>query len=459
MTSIRRYFALRFLLLFILVQAGVSLFGYNRAAHEAEELYDAELAQSARIIMGLVQRPLDTAGLEAIRKALATASRQPLVMGEDEHDQTLFGHHYEKKLVFQVFGLDGDLLFSSLDKPIDLKSPGYHWVQTADGERWRLFTVFDDEDNFWLQTGQLAEVREEITEEAVLKPNLIQSAMMIVLVMLMSGLLITRGLKPLRTLSSQVAKRTPSQLSPLKLERTPNEVKPLVQALNDLLQALEETLIRERRFTDDAAHELRTPLAGAQLHLDNAMAAETEQERQDSLKAARTGIARLSHLVDQLLTLARLEGGKLLPKIEQVSMAQLTKALLVEMYPLAARKEQQLSLHEAADWQLDGDKALLAVMVRNLLDNALRYSPEGTEVSISLDAGGLMVDDSGPGIAPQDREACLARFHRLATSNQKEGAGLGLAIVVEVVRRHGLALSLEDSPLGGLRVRIKKARP
>ncbi|EKE74925.1 ATP-binding protein [Gallaecimonas xiamenensis] len=459
MKSIRRYFALRFVVLFLLVLVAVSIFGYSRAAHEAEELYDAELAQSARIIMGMVEKPLDTARLDAIRDALATASRQSLVSGEAEHDETIFGHHYEKKLLFQVFSPEGDLLFSNLKEDINLKSPGYHWLQSTSGETWRLFTVFDDHDNYWLQTGQLAEVREEITEEAVLKPALWQAGLMTVLVILMSSVLITRGLRPVNSLSAQVARRSPDQLTPLKLQSTPAEVKPLVQALNDLLEALDNTLTRERRFTDDAAHELRTPLAGAQLHLENALEAQDEEQRRQSLTAARNGIARLAHLVGQLLTLARLEGGKQLPKIERVSLAQVAKGLLAEMYPLAARRDQQLALNVDTDWQLEGDRALLAVMVRNLVDNALRYGPEGCEVSIGIGEDHLWVDDAGPGIPQDQREACLARFHRLGADTNTEGAGLGLAIVGEVARRHGLELELGDSPAGGLRATIKKARP
>ncbi|ROQ28666.1 ATP-binding protein [Gallaecimonas pentaromativorans] len=458
MKSIRRYFAIRFVVLFLLVLVAVSIFGYSRAAHEAEELYDAELAQSARIIMGMVEKPLDTERLNAIRDALATATRHSLVAGESEHDETIFGHHYEKKLLFQVYSPEGELLFSNLNEDISLKSPGYHWLLSPSEQRWRLFTVFDDHDSYWLQTGQLAEVREEITEEAVLKPALWQAGLMTVLVIILSGVLITRGLRPVKALSAQVAKRSPDELTPLSIEDSPAEVKPLVQALNSLLEALDDTLKRERRFTDDAAHELRTPLAGAQLHLDNALNADTAEAREASLAAARSGIARLTHLVGQLLTLARLEGKNQLPKIETVHLGQLIRALLAEMYPLAQQRNQQLALDEQQDWQVQGDRALLAVMIRNLVDNALRYSPSDCEILISLEDGQLTVDDCGPGIPAQERQACLARFHRLAGS-PVDGAGLGLAIVVEIARRHGLALALDDSPQGGLRASIKKARP
>ncbi|WP_115717712.1 ATP-binding protein [Gallaecimonas mangrovi] len=458
MKSIRRYFAVRFVVMFLLVLIAVSVFGYIKAAHEAEELYDAELAQSARIIMGIVEKPLNTERLDNIRRALTAVSRHQFVEGEPEHDESIFGHHYEKKLLFQVFSPEGQLLFSNLDEKIPLKTPGYHWLMSPKEQRWRLFTVYDDHDNYWLQTGQLAEVREEITEEAVLKPALWEASMMTILVIILSGVLITRGLRPLRALSAQVSKRTPDELTPLKLEHTPSEVKPLVQALNALLEALDETLKRERRFTDDAAHELRTPLAGAQLHLENAVGADNEEHRQASLKAASSGIARLTHLVGQLLTLARLEGKNQLPKIENVPMAQLIRNLLAEMYPLAQQRQQQLALDDQGDWIVEGDRALLAVMVRNLVDNALRYSPPGSEIVIGLEQGALRVDDCGPGIPAEDRQASLARFHRL-NSSVSEGAGLGLAIVVEIARRHDLALVLEDSPAKGLRASIKKARP
>lgn len=453
MHSVRRYVALRFLALFLVVQAVVTLFGYSRSAYEAEELYDAELAQSARLIMGMLERPLDRQRLESIRRALATIAEQPLVPGESEHDRSMLGHPYEKKLLFQVYDTNGNLLFSNINLPIPLKGPGYHWADTTNKGRWRLFTLYDDADDFWLQTGQQADMREEITQEAVLEPALFQSGLMMVSILALLGWLLSRGLKPLRMLSAQVARRSPVQLAPLKLEQTPSEVKPLVAALNALLAELHDTLTRERRFTDSAAHELRTPLAAAQLHLDNAISADSEQDRSHSLAAARSAMQRLTHLVGQLLILARLEGNKQLPEPKPVSLLEQARAMVAEMYPLAAARQQQLAVCDDGDWQLSGDQALLAVMVRNLLDNALRYSPEGSKVQLNLRPGLLCVDDSGPGIPAQESDACLQRFHR--ASHDTEGAGLGLAIVVEIVRRHGLELQLHDSELGGLRVCIK----
>ena len=372
MKSIRRYITRRFILLYLLVLIIVSVFGYIRTAHEAEELYDAELAQAARIIMGIVEKPLDDTKMAALRRTLSQISHHPLVTGESEHDENIFGHHYEKKLLFQIYTADGKLLFSSQTPGPDLQTPGYHWIN-AEPQHWRVFTIFDENDEYWLQTGQSEDVREEITEEAVLKPALWQGLLMLIGVGIISSMLLNRALSPLQLLSSQVASRNPKQLHPLSPDHAPQEVLPLVTALNALLAALDEALERERRFTDDAAHELRTPLTAAQLHLENASQAETCEQRDASMQAAREGLHRLNNLVNQLLMLARLDGKKHLREAaEPVAMEQALCTLIAETYPTAMRRNQQLSLDVKSDWIIEGNKPLLMAMVRNLIENAVR---------------------------------------------------------------------------------------
>jgi two-component system OmpR family sensor kinase/two-component system sensor histidine kinase QseC len=243
----------------------------------------------------------------------------------------------------------------------------------------------------------------------------------------------------------------------------PDEVAPLVRSLNALLDRLALAWAGQRAFVADAAHELRSPLTALKLQaqvLRRLQADDADRaQRQAALDALVSGVDRAGRLVEQLLALARNEPGAPGATREPIALPDLMRQVLADVAPLAAARGSTLSLQADAPLSVDGDPAALAVLLRNLVDNALRYAPAGGQVLLTLGAAPqgpwLTVDDDGPGIAPADRARVFERFVRGAASSETTGSGLGLAIVRSIALRHGAEVSLETSPLGGLRVRLQ----
>ena len=238
----------------------------------------------------------------------------------------------------------------------------------------------------------------------------------------------------------------------------PRELLPILKSIDGLIERVGHALSIERGFTAVAAHEMRTPLAGLRAHAQLATKAATEQELKEALESVMLGADRASHLIDQLLDLARVDT---VPKdieslFEPVDLSDVYQGVMQELGPRGARKGIQFSARFATDEVL-GHRFAVHVMLRNVISNAIAYTPDGGQVEVSSEREGdavvLTVDDSGPGIRPQDRERALERFNRLGRT-QTDGVGLGLAIVHSVSSLHRAALALTDSPLGGLRVQV-----
>ncbi len=248
-------------------------------------------------------------------------------------------------------------------------------------------------------------------------------------------------------------------MSPLAVEGVPAEAQPLVEALNGLLERLDLALATQRAFVADAAHELRTPLTALQLQLQLTERATDDSSRKAALTELRGGLERSIHLVQQLLTLARQEpDGKARATREPVALAALVRNELTTHAPLAEARHIDLGATTLDDRAvLTGDPTALRTLLANLLDNAIRYTPDGGRVDVATTAEAgrvqLTVSDTGPGIPPAERGRVLDRFYRRAGEDQP-GSGLGLAIVKAIAEQHGATLHLEDADGGGLRVRV-----
>jgi two-component system, OmpR family, sensor kinase len=269
------------------------------------------------------------------------------------------------------------------------------------------------------------------------------------------------GLRPLDAMSRAVGKRRPDAMSPLPERDLPSELKPLAASLNALLVRLDEALAAQRRFTADAAHELRTPLAAIKLQVELAERAPDDAERNAALHELERGVDRASHLVEQLLTMARLEPEAPGRHAERIELAAVVREAIVDRAPLATEKQIDLGLVRESAATVRGDRANVAVLIGNLLDNALRYTPAGGRIDVAVDRGGdgatLTVTDSGPGIPEADRERVFERFYRVRTAGEAEpvGSGLGLSIVRRIATAYGATVQLDDGPGGrGLTVRV-----
>jgi two-component system sensor histidine kinase QseC len=441
--------------LVLLVAAG---FSYRAGLQEAGELFDAKLAHSSRVLMSLVDEPLsdldarprdDPPRVIAVWHGRAEGTGDALAMAD--------GHAYETKLAFQVRDARGTLLLrsdSGPDRRLAPLVPGFA-DRIIDGEHWRTFTL-KSASGHWYQSGELAAIREEIAEEIAVGTMLPLLAALPLLALFV-WVAVGWACRSLQRVSDAVALRAPERLEPIQLARVPREVFGLVQAVNGLLDRLQRGLARERRFTADAAHELRTPLAALKVHAYNLHHADDDGERAQSQAHLDAGILRMERLVAQLLALSRIESGGTASERASIDLADVVRHHERDLGALGAMEHKRIRLALEAT-TVEGDAAAIDALVRNLIDNAVRYTPPGGRIDVRVDRDGgcatLVVEDSGPGIPEDARERVFERFHReLGTG--VEGSGLGLAIVAEALQLHGGTIALDTSPtLGGLRATV-----
>ena len=271
-------------------------------------------------------------------------------------------------------------------------------------------------------------------------------------------LAVGRGLRPLREIATEVRLRDANTLAPLAVRDMPDEIAPLSDALNQLLARLSHAIDTQRAFVADAAHALRTPLTALQLQAQLVERADSAATRQQAVAQLRQGLERITHLVAQLLTLARQEPGAAPPPHEPVDLRALAGDVVAQMSQAALDRDIDLGLEDTGPEPVTvrGDADALRILLTNLIDNALAYIPRGGRIDVqvahSADGVELMVADNGPGIPAAERARVFDRFYR-APDAPTGGSGLGLAIVAEVAQSHGARVALEDAA-PGLRVRV-----
>lgn len=458
MTSIRQRTLGLSLLVFGLSMLVIGFISYRYAAHEIEELYDASLAQNARLLEGLLQAPLP----DTDRNVLLTSLESALQRAR-ESDKRFAGHRYESKLAFQLWEDDQLLLRSASapETPLAQQPVGYSTLTVGEHD-WRVYVLDVPDSSNRVVVSEREDVRGELIRAVALRtllPDLIGLPLLTALLWWSIGW----GLAPLSRMAEQIRSRDPHNLQPLTLSPLPQELDTIAGALNRLLERIRIMRVREKRFIADAAHELRTPLAVLDLHAQNALTADNLEDRQEALNHLRDGVARATRLVTQLLTLARLEPEEeSQPEYRTTHLLSEVRETLAKLSPLALEREQQLLLNadEQAEWLTLEEPGAIETLVQNLVGNAIQHSPIQSTITITLAATPrgfqLMVDDEGPGIPINERKKVVERFQRAGPS---AGSGLGLSIVERLVKRHGGTLQLDDAPSGGLRIRINLQRP
>lgn len=433
----------------LLVALIAAAWSYIESNHELEELFDAELAQSTRIVQGLVRHLADTQSLEQLPQTLSETLALPRTedMGIDfeaDDDEILpdgTGHKYEKKLAFEVWTPDREPLLDTL-KADDAEGlvPGYSWAESS-GHRWRVFTLQDPATGFWIRTAQREDIREELSQELALG-NVLPLLLALPLLLIAASAAIQLGFRPLRRLERPIRHMAAENIHPLDDRQAPKEVAGLVQAVNSLLKRLNQALERERRFSADAAHELRTPLTALRLNLEKACEKDPEQFR-DLIQS----VDRMVHLVEQMLLLNQVDAGTdFRPGYHNLSV--ILEQSIADVAPLALKKDIEPILEDKAGEALTCcHSALINTLMRSLLANAIQYSPEHTAITTRLVPSGdgylITVCDQGPGIPLKERERALSRFVRL-DQRRGGGAGLGLAIARRIAELHGGQLTLSD---------------
>lgn len=421
--------------LLTLVWLGAASLTWYDARHELDELLDGHLAQAAALLVVQQVRAEDDDGVV--------------------NAPTL--HRYAPRVAFQVFH-EGRLMMRSANAglaPMSSARSGFATVRLSDGASWRVFATRAADGDVQVYVGEQTASRSAILR-AVLRNLLWPLLLALPLLALAGWWAVRQGLAPLRQLSDALGQRQPQALEPVVLANMPSEMRPPVQALNALFERIARLMESERRFTADAAHELRTPIAAIRAQAQVAMGAGADAaQRAHALQATLAGCDRAARLVDQLLTLSRLEGTPAAagPPVDLSALAQRVAAGLA---PGALDRHQRLVLQAPEPCLLPGGELLVEVMLRNLMDNALRYSPDGAQVRVSVasEAGQavLRVQDSGPGMTEPEIARLGQRFYR-ALGTERTGSGLGWSIVKRIAEVSGATLQVSQSAaLGGLQV-------
>jgi signal transduction histidine kinase len=359
-------------------------------------------------------------------------------------------------VVVQIWTSDGAMLYLSRpgDPLFDRATLGFTDVD-AGRRRWRVFSIAARDRV--IQVAQPLDLRRDLAAAAALHslaPLLAFAPLMALLIWWLVG----SSLSPLRRLAQEVAQRDAQSLTPVSSNNLPAEIAPLALALNDLLLRLQQAFAHQRAFVADAAHELRSPLSALKLQLQSLARAPDEAARSAAQSQLHHGVDRATHLISQLLIAAQTEPNDTSPQWTVIDLVEITRQTIADCFDLALARGITLTLDAPATVSLKADGDRLQILIRNLVDNALRYSPAEGRVAVRLlqDRDGVLlaVDDSGPGIAPAERERVFDRFYRGAT-NEQVGSGLGLSIVRNIVRQHGAVIGLETSSLGGLRVWVR----
>ncbi len=428
MNSLRIRLSVSLLLAALLVAAMLGIVTYRNTLAANEALFDYQLRQTAL----------------SLRDQGVVPDMQPGWDGGETRD-----------VVVQIWTMNGAVLYLSHPGTMlpDRATLGFSNVDAA-GRRWRVYTMIAN--NHVIQVAQPQEIRRDLVAAAALhslSPLLIFAPVMALLIWLLVG----SGLRPVRRLEQEVTQRNVSALDPVSEQRLPDEIAPVAHAINSLLAKLKHAFAVQRAFVADAAHELRSPLTALKIQLQVLERAPDDDAKRAALAKLHEGVDRASHLIEQLLVAARTESTELKQAIQPVDLAETMRRAMADIFTLAESRQIALDFDAPDNLMVAADSDALKILMRNLLDNAVRYTPQGGTVKAKAarekEGVALVIDDSGPGIPEQDRQRVFERFVRGETGGQK-GSGLGLAIVKNILEQHQASIALSNSPLGGLRVTV-----
>ncbi|MCG7897882.1 MAG: ATP-binding protein [Candidatus Thiodiazotropha lotti] len=406
-------------------------FGFTwwRTSRDINLVYDAELKLVAELLAVATEHELEELDLEDYQINLSESGYDfPLLLQVWSDDN---------KLVIQGPGTPGYVLTSSVDD-------GYSDSE-FDGEGWRVYTLNITQHNYRIHVARGHAVSEALVSsfvQDVVKPLLI--------VLPLSGMLwfiIQQGFRPLRSVSRLIGERDYDYLNPVTAEHIPEEVADLVDELNALLKRLKVSIERNNRFTADVAHELRTPIAGMLVQMQSSVTGRTDAEREKGLTQINKGLNHLNHVVNQLLILASIEPEKIRMQFEVFDLISVAEDVMSDISPMALSKRVEMELIADDQIELNGNREMIAIMLSNLVTNAMKFTPSGNKISVSIKTHykgvKLAVEDSGPGIPDDKKKWVFERLNRLPGETES-GSGLGLSIVKEICELHQGNINLQD---------------
>lgn len=458
-SSIRTQLLLTISIALMVIWGVVAWLAYDKGLHEAEELMDGQLALSARLLDGQIKHEeISHPNVWYPVQSGSSEMTNPALIENLDPEGRL---PYEQELAFQIWTVNGVLkLYSENALGMIRSSVQGYGHQEFNDLLWRTYTKTTLDGNYVIQVAHPLNTRDRIGLDVawrVIIPLLIALPLLI----LAMGWAINRSLMPLNRVANDLVRRKKVELEPIPLQGVPREILPIIQAFNVLLARVSSSIQHERRFTSNAAHELRTPLAGIKLYAQLAESTTEPAEREKFLSQVLNGIARADRLVEQMLSLARLDPDSSVLKRDQEQID--IRTLLLEVQDMEEinirNRHQKVELDIPADATfVMGYEDLLLVALRNLIGNASKYSPPQTVIQLgswrSDDSFGLYVQDQGTGIAQDELPTITQRFKR-GKEVTAEGSGLGLAIVERIAEIHQASLLISNLPGGGLRVELR----
>jgi two-component system sensor histidine kinase QseC len=416
--------------------------GFSSSEEQIEEVFDAELAQMARVIQSLMSNRDTSHSLEYQDEAV-------LDMSFDDEEYNQFGHEYERKLAIQVWNRDGKLILANhlLEaQAFSQVSLGYDNFTDGDIE-WRSFALYSPADHITIRIAHSESVSGELASEISLLtilPGLLASP----LLLLFAAIIIRRGMNPLHDLSKAISHRHYNDLTPLDERGIPKELSHVVAELNLLFLRVSKSYEREKGFISDAAHELRTPLAIAKVHIQNLQQISQEKEVKQYAGKALSGIERLRHLVQQLLELSRAEANaETAPALRAIPLDRLITNLCDDIQIVNKKQNHHCTKRINTDAKILMQPHEADILFRNLIDNAFRYSPANSAITIELKHDSLLIENEGEHLEGVNIEKLFKPFTR-GNFQSKEGSGLGLSLCRVLCERYGFKLELNATKQG-----------
>lgn len=455
--SISRFLVIAILSVLVVYHGVVYWSSRDQAIHEIEELFDAQLAHSSNILFNLLGESVSTIDQNNSHLPIVYHGLEEALSSQVDPDdvKALF---YQRKIAYQIFNLEGKLLIKSNSAPLQPMAPedaGFSRT-TFEEESWRVFSLYDDDWKFWLHVGESEIIRDELSYN-IARQTLLPGVVSLPILILLIIAIVILGLKPLKLLAQRIDERDPKNLSPIELPQVPSEIRPVLTAINQVFSRLQDAIDREKRLTADAAHELRTPLSVIMIHAQNALEAKDDSQRSEALHHLESGIKRISRLLEQLLTLSKINPESI--PLEKINLVSIAENVLSEMLPKIEKRQQDIALNcEDRKLFFSGSEFLIEILLRNLVDNAANYTQEHGSIVVSLEKSNkqieIRVSDNGPGVAKENMHKLKERFYR-QDHKQGYGAGLGLSLVQSIVEFHNGSIHFETLSPHGLQVLVR----
>jgi len=459
--SIRKFLLVNLLLAITATTVITGVGNYYVDQEEIQKNLDNLLSQAGLAFQAFIDKEdVRTAEVKNIQARINAIPQQAVDFFNNNFQR---GEVYEDRYQFQLWDTKGHLLLHSLSAPnatLASKKVGFS-DKYISGDPWRTFTIRDNKEGLVYVVAEHYDTRNRLAHR-IMKDDFYVMLLIYPISGLLIWVIIGRGLSSIRRFANEVARRAADHLEPVDLEAVPTEITPLVDELNKLFMRLKQAFEREQRFAADAAHELRTPLAALKTQAQVALRATDANERQVHLQQVIAGVDRCTHVIQQLLTLCRMNPETVtLDELTEVDLPKTAAEVIAQLAPQAISKhiEIELSVDKDQNCIITGNATGIYALIRNLVDNAIRYTPDNGAIKVVIEQKSdciyLRVLDNGPGIPAELRSRVFERFFRVLGTNT-QGSGLGLAIVLQIAKLHSGSVLLgvpEDGK--GLEVEIK----